>query len=481
MATFFWHDYETFGADPARDRPAQFGGLRTDEELNPIGEPVSFYCQPSDDSLPHPQACLITGITPQHCQKEGLPEHAFAAQVLEHLQQPGTCGVGYNSIRFDDEVTRHLFYRNFIDPYGREWQNGNSRWDLIDVMRLAHALRPEGVEWPEVEGVVSFRLEALTAANHLKHESAHDALSDVYATLELARLLKQHQPKLFDFAYSQRSKQSLKPLIDLVQRKPLFHVSSKIPATLGCCAMVLPLAWHPVNPNGVIVFDLRHDPGELASLNADQIRERLFRSTEEIEKDGQTRLPLKVVHLNKCPILVTPNILKTVPKERLNRFGLDGDLLRGHLAKARQLPDLSAKLAEVFREPESRETLDPELALYSGGFFSDRDRQLMQQVHRLSPEDLASFEFNFQDPRLTTLLFRYRARNFPDTLTEEEMEQWEFYRYQRLTGGIDAGILGFQSFFDEIERLKRAGGLTAAQQEMMESLKYFGESIIPMG
>src|SRR5437764_14884446 len=119
--TFLWHDYETFGAVPRRDRPAQFAAIRTDAELNEIGEPIMHYCRPAPDYLPDPQSCLITGITPQRCQQLGIAEHQFAAMIAEALGAPGTIGVGYNTIRFDYEFTRFLFWRNLLDPYAREW------------------------------------------------------------------------------------------------------------------------------------------------------------------------------------------------------------------------------------------------------------------------------------------------------------------------------------------------------------------------
>ncbi|HBX55858.1 MAG TPA: exodeoxyribonuclease I, partial [Pseudomonas sp.] len=99
-SSLFWYDYETTGIDPRRDRPVQVAGIRTDEDLNEIGEPLNIYCQPSDDILPHPAACLITGITPSRLATQGLSEAAFMARVHAELAQPGTCGVGYNSLRF---------------------------------------------------------------------------------------------------------------------------------------------------------------------------------------------------------------------------------------------------------------------------------------------------------------------------------------------------------------------------------------------
>ncbi len=229
MTTLYWHDYETSGIDPRFDRPMQFAGVRTDEDLNIIGEPLMIYCKPSGDYLPHPQAALVTGLTPQLAEKEGLNEAEFIKQIHDELAAPGTCGVGYNSLRFDDEFTRFTLFRNFYDAYAREWQSGNSRWDIIDMVRLTRALRPEGIHWPNREdGKPSFRLEDLTAANGIEHSGAHDALADVYATIEMARLIKNAQPKLYDYVFERRRKQALAPLLNLNERKPVVHVLSLI-------------------------------------------------------------------------------------------------------------------------------------------------------------------------------------------------------------------------------------------------------------
>ena len=245
MTSLFWHDYETWGASPALDRPAQFAGVRTNLELEIIDDPVNIMCRPSDDFLPHPEACLITGLTPQQALSEGLSERDFVAKVYEQLAEPGTCGVGYNSIRFDDEVTRYTLWRNFYDPYEREYKNGNSRWDIIDMVRLTYALRPDGLEWPTIDGVPSFKLENIAAANHFEHEHAHDALSDVYATIALAKRIKTLQPKLFDYLFALRDKREAASHIDIANSTPLVHVSSMFPAARGCIALIVPLAPHP--------------------------------------------------------------------------------------------------------------------------------------------------------------------------------------------------------------------------------------------
>src|SRR5580765_5602568 len=244
--SFYWHDYETFGRVPRRDRPSQFAGVRTDAELNEIGAPLMQYCQPAPDFLPEPEACLLTGITPQHCLAQGVPEHRFADAIEQQLGAPGTVGVGYNSIRFDDEVTRHLFWRNLIDPYAREWQNDCGRWDLLDVVRTTWALRPEGIEWPvHDDGKPSFKLEHLSAANGLAHAAAHDALSDVRATIALARLIKTRQPRLWEFCLKLRSKHEVVKQMGI--GKPFLHISGMYGTERGCIAPVWPLAPHPTN------------------------------------------------------------------------------------------------------------------------------------------------------------------------------------------------------------------------------------------
>jgi len=333
QTTFYWHDYETFGAVPRRDRPAQFAGIRTDAELNEAGEPLMIYCQPATDYLPAPEACLLTGITPQLCQQNGLPEYEFAAAIEKELAAPGTVGVGYNTIRFDDEVTRHLFWRNLIDPYAREWQNDCGRWDLLDVVRTCYALRPDGIVWPSHDdGRPSFKLEHLSKANDLVHEAAHDALSDVRATIALARLIRAQQPKLFDFCLKLRKKDAVMAEIGLPERKPFLHISGMFPAERGCMAIVWPLAMHPTNKNEVIVWDLAFDPRELFTLDAATVRERMFSKQDDLP-EGVSRLPIKSIHINKSPIVI--GNLKTLTPAVAEKWGIDVQQALTHATFAR--------------------------------------------------------------------------------------------------------------------------------------------------
>ncbi len=474
--TMYWHDYETFGTDPMRDRPAQFAGIRTDEELNIIGQPLSLFCKPADDLLPQPDACLVTGITPRVALEKGLPEAEFITAVHRELALSGTCGVGYNSIRFDDEITRYALYRNFFDPYAREWRNGNSRWDLIDTVRLTGALRPEGIEWPaHKDGTPSFRLEDLTAANGIPHGGAHDALADVRATIALARLIRERQPRLYAYIYRQRDKHSVVQKLNLAAMWPVLHVSAMYPREHGCAAMVVPVAMHPVNKNGIIVYDLRHDPAPLLDLDAEGIRERLFTATDKLP-DGVERIPLKVVHINKCPVIVP---LNTLDEGSADRLRIDIPAGRRNLDKLQKAGPVAGKVQAAFTPRDFADDGDPDHGLYSGGFFSDADKARMEEARSSSPAELAGLEPSFQDPRLPEMLFRYRARNYPGTLSEDEKGRWEEYRLARLTQPDGGGSITLPEYREKIQSLREGQGLSEKQREILCQLEEYADAIIP--
>lgn len=472
MNTLYWHDYETWGEVPAADKPCQFAGLRTDENLNVIGEPLVFYCKPAADVLPKPIACLITGITPQQALAEGVSEHEFIATIHEELAKPGTCGVGYNTLRFDDEVTRYALYRNFYDPYEREWQNGNSRWDIIDMVRLVYALRPEGIEWPLHEsGKPSFKLEHLCAINGLMHESAHDALSDVQATIALAKLIRERQPKLYDYVYTLRQKNRAKAMLDLENRKPVLYISSMFPAEQGCAAIIAPIAVHPVNKNAVIAFDLSVDPEPLAQMGVEQIRERLFTRREDLP-EGVERLPLMLVHVNKCPVLVTP---KMVDEAAAKRLKLDPAKVQKNWRRLQQM-DIAKKLQQVYKAQEFAPRNDPEQQLYDG-FFSPQDKQAMYAIRNATPTELAANKFTFKDKRLPELLFRYRARNFPESLSSEEVQRWQEHCYQRVTSADAGGSITLQDYYQTLDAMRLEAG-DERQNKIVAALLEYGDKLL---
>ena len=473
--TLYWHDYEATGIDTARDRPIQFAGIRTDEQLNIIGEPLNIFAHLADDVLPHPMATLITGITPQMAQVKGICEDEFIARIHAELSMPGTCGVGYNSLRFDDEMTRNTLYRNLYDPYAREWQNGNSRWDIIDMVRACHDLRPEGIVWPKNpdNGRTSFRLEELTAANGIGHEAAHDALSDVHATIALARLIRDQQPKLYDFLYQTRRKNAVSKYLDLREMTPVLHTSGMYGSERGCTRLVMPIAAHPVNKNSIIVFDLGQDPTLLLDLGWKRLRERLYTPAAELPEDVE-RPGLKQVLLNKCPVIAP---LSTLTGEAAARLGIDLVKCQTHrqrlLASRKVIVD---KVAKVFAPQEFEPQSDPDLMIYGGGFFSDADKGRMRDIHATPPEHLGEQTWVFEDKRLEEMLFRFRARNYPETLNADEQVRWNEFRHQRLIDG-ESGVLSLDGLAEAIAKLRAEMELDARQEALLAELETYAAQL----
>ena len=473
--SFYWHDYETSGADVAIDRPLQFAGVRTNEHFEVIGEPLVIYCRPSPDFLPHPTAVRITGISPYTAKDEGCVERDFIGQIHHELNQPGTCGVGYNSIRFDDEITRYALYRNFFDPYARERGQGRSRWDLIDVARAFYALRPTGIVWPERDdGLPSFRLEELSAANGIDHGQAHDALSDVMATIGLARLLRGAQPALFDALYALREKQAVAPLLDVAAMKPVIHVSGMFGAERSNLAVIVPLAQHPTNRNEIICADLARDP-EFLDLSLETVRERLFTPQKDLAP-GVQRPSIKTIKLNRSPVVLTTDWLKDGSAERL---GLDGDQHRQSLAAIRAVRDADTQgfrshIQAIYADRQFAPRTDPDTMLY-GGFFDRSDSAQFPRIQGATPEELSRNSWVFKDQRLPELLFRYRARNYPDSLSPSERAQWREHCRGHLTESGPYTISQFET--DLAEELSK-NDLSDRQRSALVDLKRYGQRLI---
>jgi exodeoxyribonuclease-1 len=447
--TFFFFDYETWGTHPAKDRPCQFAGVRTDMELNIIGQPIILYCRLPGDYLPSPEAALITGITPQQANEKGLAEPEFIRRIHQELATPNTTNLGYNSIRFDDEVTRYTCYRNFIDPYGWSWQNGNSRWDLLDLTRACHALRPEGINWPcNEDGSTSFKLERLSVENGIEHANAHDAMADVYATIELAKLLKKAQPKLFDYFYTMRHKRKLTELIDIINMTPLMHVSGMLGHHCQYTSWIVPVAWHPTNKNAVIVIDLAKDPQPLFDLSSAALKERLYTKHEDLAAD-ESPVPVKLIHLNKCPILAPA---KTLTAENAHAIGIDRQTCLHHLSRLKNDRHIREKLVELYSEsPDYPVDSDVDALLYQG-FFNPADKAAMEIIRETAPESLKEIQLTFHDDRIKPLLFRYRARHYPETLDQHERQEWLTHCQDYFSQHMDEYIIRLENLVHEHEQ-----------------------------
>lgn len=435
---FLFYDYETFGTHTSLDKPAQFSSIRTDEDLNIIEDPKCFYCFPPDDYLPDPSSILITGITPEYTKKNGVNEYEFSKKIHDIFMKPNTCIIGYNNINFDDEITRNIFYRNFLDPYEWSWKNNNSRWDLINVVRTCYSLRPNGIEWPKNKfGLPVFKLSELTKINNISHKNVHDATSDVYATIELAKLIKKKQPKLFDFFFKYRKKNELYKLIDLKNFTPMIYISSYFGALRNNTSYILPLSWNENNKNILIAIDLFKDIKKLIFLcKTVSINDILIKDLFD--------LGLVLIYFNRCPILAP---LKSIREEDTNRLNLEICFYNRKIDLIKKNKFIINFIKEfLLKNNEKKSFSDVDLQIYDS-FFNFDDQNLIKKISLTKKNNLKNIKLNFQDHRLQELFFRYRARNFYNTLSNNEKKIWLDHCLRNLNSFF------FKGYIDKIEFL----------------------------
>ena len=472
--TFFFYDLETSGLSPRDSRIMQFAGRRTDLQLRTIGEPVNELIALTPDVLPNVDAVLLTGITPQQTVADGHNEASFLRLFHEEIATPGTIFVGYNTVRFDDEFMRFLQYRNFYDPYEWQWQDNRSRWDLLDVVRMTRALRPDGIAWPfDIHDKPTNRLELLTALNKLDHEHAHDALSDVEATIAVARLIRNHQPKLFDFLLAFRDKHKVSDLVST--KEPFVYTSGQYPSEFDKTTVAAMVAEHP-KKQGVLVFDLRHDPLQYKDMTPTELAEAWKWTRDETKQ----RLPVKTLQINRCPAVAPLSVLDEKSQGRLQ---IDLTIIKQHHKALQSMKDWPAKLRKALELLETQRQLEfasdeqtVDGQLYDG-FFDAHDKQNMRVVRAAEPKELGELNLHFEDSRLEALLPLYKARNFPKSLTTEERANWDAFCRRRLLAGGQHSRLA--KYFQRIQEVISHGNLTGEQEYLLEELKLYGESIMP--
>lgn len=467
MGTFFFYDLETSGLSPRDDRIMQFAGQRTDMDLNPIGEPYNILVRLNDDTLPSPDALMVTGISPQKTVEEGYTEAEFCKILTEEICTPDTTMVGFNNVRFDDEFVRHILWRNFYDPYAWCWRDGRSRWDLLDVVRMTRALRPEGITWPvDQEGKPTNRLELLTKENGIIHESAHDALSDVEALIDVTRLIKTKQPQLYSYLLEMRDKKKVQQLVNLDKKMPFVYTSGRYDMEHAKTTVAFPLT---SGKNGnIVVYDLRYDPSPLLDLSAQELSKKLFASWEERKDPAFINLPVKELQYNRTPAVAPLGVLEQ--QGGWDAIHLDIATIEQHKAALLSAPHFAENVRSLFENrPDYKKSADPEAQLYDG-FLQDRDVLRVETVRNADERTLADYHPEFSDDRLAPLLLHYKARNFPKTLAEHEAKEWEAWRTKRLNAQLP-------SFMAALERLSK--NPTSEQEFLLQEMSLWYEAVMP--
>ena len=466
--TFFFYDLETTGLSARSDRIMQFAGIRTDEAFIPIGEPYNILVKLPDDVLPNPYALVVTGITPQETLSKGISEPEFAKFISSEICTEDTVMVGFNNIRFDDEFIRHLLWRNFYDPYEWCWKDGRGRWDLLDVVRMTRALRPDGIQWPKkADGTSVNKLDLITRENGIEHTKAHDALSDVEALIDVTRLVHEQQPKLFDYLLKMRDKNEVKKLVNLDNKVPFVYTSGSYGSANEFTTVAFPLT---AGSNGnVMVFDLRYDPSHFVDMSASDIARRMNASLEERKKESYVPIPVKELAYNKSPAIAPLGVLD---KEAWGRIGLHQEIIERHRYILLKHPAFAENVrSAVESKPGFAKSADPESQLYDGFIPSD-DKAKVIKVPNLALDGLADYQPHFSDERLAKLLMHYKARNFPDALTADEMKEWSAWRDAKLKAELP-------QFAKDLEAAANANANDERKLYVIQELQYYAEGIIP--
>lgn len=466
--TFFFYDLETSGLKARDDRIMQFAGQRTDLELNPIGEPYNILVRLNDDTLPSPDAIMVTGITPQKTVEEGISEAEFARILSKEVFVEDTIAVGFNNIRFDDEFVRHLFWRNFYDPYEWSWRDGRSRWDVLDAVRMTRALRPDGIIWPvDAEGNPTNRLELLTKENGIDHLQAHDALSDVWALIAVTKLMKTAQPQLYEYLLTMRNKAAVKGLINLDDKQPFVYTSGRYEQEHAKTTVAFPLTG---GKNGnVVVYDLRYDPTPFLDLKPDELAKKVFATWKERQEEGFVPLPVKELQYNRAPAVAPLGVL--TKDDGWVRIHLDPETIERHKAALLKAPHFAENVRTLYESrQEYPKSVEPEAQLYDS-FVADSDKVRVEAVRNADERALSDFHPEFNDERLAPLLLHYKARNFPRVLSEEESVAWEVWRSERVQAQLP-------TFLASLRRL--AATATENQAFLLQELQLWAESTAPV-
>lgn len=471
--TFYFYDLETSGIRPRESRIMQFAGQRTNAALEPIGEPDNILIKLTEDVLPEPDAILLTGITPQKTLQDGITEVEFLRYFHENIATPHTVFLGFNTIRFDDEFMRQLHYRNFYDPYEWQWTDGKSRWDLLDVVRMTRALRPDGVKWPvDKEGKAVNKLELLAKSNKLLHDKAHDAESDVLASIEVAKLIKQKQPKLFDYLFETRAKATVEKIIT---SGPFVYTSGRYDSQHDKTTVVITLGKNPKQNGSYLVYDLRFNPEDYASLSDDELFEQYNAWGKDVKK-----LPIKSIALNRCPAIAPLGVLDVPTQQRLS---LSIDEVKDNLNKLKKT-DLYDRLVRILEQKETKTDSRQEIeydtvdAMLYSGFFNDSDRLKMAQVRRSKANQLVDLQLDFTDKRLEKLLLLYKGRQFPSVLNDQERITWDTYRQKLLLEGGNASRLA--QFSNRLHELSILHAADKNKRYILEELQLYAQSIVPL-
>ena len=454
MSYVFW-DTETTGISTSFDQILQFAAVKTDAEFNELDR-IELRCRLHPHVAPNPGALRVTGMSIEQITDPALPCHYDMVRQVRarFLEWSPAIFIGYNSIKFDEELFRKALFRTLHSPYLTN-TSGNGRADAMNLVQAAAALQPGCLEVPTGDnGKSVFKLDRLAPANGFDYSNAHDAMADVLATVHLARCVSERAPEVFSRFVRFAMKSSVAAFLEEEDAVLLTEYYFSRPYHF----VVAPFGSDPDNPAKVYCLDLKHDLDWVASLPPDQLAVWVNRSPK----------PVRSIRTNAPPALAA------IDEVAEDIFGpLSPDLIAERARRLRDDPDLCDRIMDaVMASAVAYE--DPahvEEQLYSGGFVQPADQALIDRFHEVPWSDRPALVDQMQDPRLRYHGLRLMYEHDVHLLSggdrrEVEDHMWDRLLMEECPKGKWASLV---SALAETEAMIEEGDLTA--MEMLEGLR----------
>lgn len=478
---FNFFDTETTGVSSS-DQILQFGSIGTDANLvNNLGE-NNIFCKMRPDVIPHPMATLTHKISIKTLNEKGMSEIEFSRKVNEIMMEKSlTCNLGYNTLRFDDQKVRELFFRNLMDPYAREWKNLNSRSDIFSLVKMINVIKPDVINWfYDDNGKKSLRLEHLAKVNSIKQTNAHDALSDVEATIGLASLIKNKAPEVYDFFIKLRRKDFVSKYCSPMGN-PFLYIGKGAEYEYNYATVLLPLAINHKNKNSVFCYDLRYDTSLLYG-DYETVNKRLYSRRDNPELE---RFPIMEVSINQSPVVCPLSKINddVFDRIRLNRADVLGraksilnnesgiDSVESDIEKINNFIDMILKNNSMDGDKD-----DYYSRVYNR-FYSNNERSLLDNMHVGNVDKWLNFASLTGSVDIYNLTLR-AVGNFdkdilPDSLhgkckPKEEYRNWLITRWSDKSGNYGLTV---DDFFNECKKVRDDMCLNSSDDNLLRELE----------
>ena len=467
---FVFYDVETTGISRCFDQILQIACIRTDGDFNivdPECDILNLRCRRLPWITPSPGAMLVTGVTHDQLERAPLSHYEMMCAVNAAYENwsPATF-IGYNSLRFDEELLRHGLFSSLYPAYLTS-QRGCGRADVYRMLQVVTALAPGVIALPEINGRPSMKLGNVLRANGIvfSEDEAHDALADVRGTIALLKLMRQRCPIIVEHMLGMASRDGAATFLD--QNPIIRHVTHFGTAHL---AMVKPMAANPDNRNEVAIFDLGFDTAPYLNMSVDELANAL-RSLPRV---------ISSIRLNAQPAILTREALLDETVER-NPEDIDDYTIEARAISISLAQHFRDNVAEAMQLLQRRYIPGPyiEEQLYSGGFPSFADKRLASRFHRITDwRQRLALVNEFDDARLRTHALRLVYAEAPRALPSpalDELHDWTRERLLSLGDGLP--WLTIHSACDELASLTTMEAATGDNSDPTGAEKLNGKTV----